>query len=373
MARLLTSLPKADGFRLPGEFEPKAGCWLGWPERPDVWRNGGKPAQRVWVEIASAIAESEPVTVCASAAQFANARRLLPPSVRVVEMTCNDSWFRDSGPAFVVNDATGEVRGVDLEFNAYGGLDGGLYFPWDQDDLIARKVLEIEGLDRYRAPFIAEMGGIQSDGQGTLLTTEQCLLNRNRNGHLGKQAVTRHLEDYLGAERVIWLPRGCKFDETDGHIDDLACFVRPGEVLLQWTDDRDDPQWEICQEAYDVLKGTRDARGRELTVHKMPQPRALEWTAEEAAGLDQVDGTHLRQAGTRICASYINYYAGNSVIVVPLFGDPSDRVAQATLAELFPRHRIVGIESSREILLGGGNVACITMPQYAAPTPPTGG
>ncbi|NWO55042.1 agmatine deiminase [Chromohalobacter israelensis] len=373
MARLLTSLPKADGFRLPGEFEPKAGCWLGWPERPDVWRNGGKPAQRVWVEIASAIAESEPVTVCASAAQFANARRLLPPSVRVVEMTCNDSWFRDSGPAFVVNDATGEVRGVDLEFNAYGGLDGGLYFPWDQDDLIARKVLEIEGLDRYRAPFIAEMGGIQSDGQGTLLTTEQCLLNRNRNGHLGKQAVTRHLEDYLGAERVIWLPRGCKFDETDGHIDDLACFVRPGEVLLQWTDDRDDPHWEICQEAYDVLKGTRDARGRELTVHKMPQPRALEWTAEEAAGLDQVDGTHLRQAGTRICASYINYYAGNSVIVVPLFGDPSDRVAQATLAELFPRHRIVGIESSREILLGGGNVACITMPQYAAPTPPTGG
>ena len=144
--------PKADGFRLPGEFERKTRCWLGWPERPDVWRNGGKPAQKVWVDIVTAIASSEPVTVCASAAQYANARRLLPAHVRVVEMTCNDTWFRDSGACFVVNDGTGEVRGVDFEFNAYGGLDGGLYYPWDKDDQIAQKMLEIEGLDRYRAP-----------------------------------------------------------------------------------------------------------------------------------------------------------------------------------------------------------------------------
>ena len=366
MARTLTSLPKADGFRLPGEFETKSRCWLGWPERPDVWRNGGKPAQKVWVEIVAAIASSEPVTVCASAAQYANARRLLPAHVRVVEMTCNDTWFRDSGPAFLVHDETAEVRCVDFEFNAYGGLDGGLYYPWDKDDQIAQKILEIEGFDRYRAPFIAEMGGIQSDGQRTLLTTEQCLLNRNRNAHMGKDEMTRRLSDYLGAEQVIWLPRGCKFDETDGHIDDLACFVRPGVVVMQWTDDRNDPQWEIYQEAYDILRRTRDAQGRELQIHKLPQPRVLEWTAEEAEGLDQDESTHTRQAGTQICASYINYYAGNSAIVVPLFNDPCDRVAQATLAELFPKHRIIGIENSREILLGGGNVACITMPQYAA-------
>ena len=138
-------------------------------------------------------------------------------------------------------------------------------------------------------------------------------------------------------------------------------------VVQQWTDDRSDPQWEIYQEAYDILRSTRDAQGRELEVHKLPQPRVLEWTAEEAEGLDQDDATHTRQAGTQICASYINYYAGNSAIVVPLFNDPCDRVAQATLAELFPQHRILGIDNSREILLGGGNVACITMPQYAAP------
>jgi agmatine deiminase len=165
MARLLDSTPKHDGFRLPGEFEAKSGCWLGWPERTDVWRNGAKPAQKVWVQIVTAISQSEPVTVCASAAQFATARRQLPPQVRVVEMTCNDTWFRDSGPCFVVNDQSGEVRGVDFEFNAYGGLDGGLYYPWDKDDQIASKILEIERFDRYRAPLIAELGGIQSDGR----------------------------------------------------------------------------------------------------------------------------------------------------------------------------------------------------------------
>ena len=257
---------------------------------------------------------------------------------------------------------------MDFEFNAYGGLDGGLYYPWDKDDQIAQKILEIEKLDRYRAPFIAEMGGIQTDGQRTLLTTEQCLLNRNRNAHLGKDEMTRRLSDYLGAEQVIWLPRGCKFDETDGHIDDLACFVRPGVVVMQWTDDRDDPQWEIYQEAYDILRSTRDARGRALEVHKLPQPRVLTWTAEEAAGLDQVDGTHLREEGTRICASYINYYAGNSAIVLPLFGDAHDQAAGAVLAELFPRHRIVGIENSREILLG----AATSPASPCRNTPPAG-
>ena len=365
MSRTHTTLPRQDGFRLPGEFEPKAGCWLGWPERPDVWRHGGKPAQKVWVEIATAIAETDPVTVCVSAAQYENARAMLPPHVRVLEMTVNDAWFRDTGPAWLLNDTTGEVRGVDFHFNAYGGLNGGIYFPWDRDDQIARKILEAERTDRYRCPLIAEMGGIQSDGQGTLLTTEQCLLNPNRNAHLGKAEVERLLLDYLGAQQVIWLPRGCKFDETDGHIDDLACFVRPGEVVMQWSDDPSDPQYEIYQEAWQILSTTRDAQGRALKIHKMLAPAPLVWTQQEADGLDHGDAAMTRVAGTTICASYINYYVGNGVVVVPAFGDPNDQPAQALLADLFPRHRVIGIPNSREILLGGGNVACITSPQYA--------
>ncbi len=351
---------------MPGEFEPKKGCWLGWPERPDVWRNGAKPAQKVWVEVCRIIARSEPVTVCASAAQYENARSMLPPGVRVVEMSTNDSWLRDSGCAFLVNDQ-GDVRGTDWTFNAYGGLDGGLYFPWDADDKIAQKMLEIENLDRYRAPLIAEMGGIQCDGQGTVLTTEQCLLNPNRNAHLGKAEVERLLCEYMGAEKVIWLPRGCKFDETDGHIDDLACWVAPGELLLQWTDDETDPQYEIYQEAYAILKNSTDAKGRMINIHKLPQPKALVWSDEEAEGLDQIAGTHVREAGTRICASYINYYVGNKVLLVPSYDDPMDEPAQQILRELFPEHEVVGLKNAREILLGGGNVACITQPQYAGP------
>jgi len=364
MSRTLSSTPREDGFRAPGEFEPKAGCWLIWPERPDTWRLGAKPAQKLFARVASAIAQSEPVTVIASRRQWQNARTVLPDAVRIVEMSTNDAWLRDSGPNFVVNDR-GDVRGVDWTFNAYGGFDGGLYQPWDRDDLVARKVLEIERMDRYRSSIIAEGGGLQCDGEGTLITTEQCLLNKNRNGHLGKPEVERQLCDYLGLDTIIWLPRGFVFDETDGHIDDICCFVRPGVVALSWTDDRDDPQYEIVREAEDILLSTRDARGRRLQVHRIPHPLPIEMTAEESDGIDHVEQTWSRPAGNRIAASYINYYPGNSVVVVPEFGVDLDRAAKAALAELFPNHEIIGIPNSREILLGGGNVACITLPVYA--------
>jgi agmatine deiminase len=366
MAKTLKTTPRKDGFRMPGEFEEKAGCWLGWPERPDVWRNGGKPVQKVWVNLCTAISQSERVTVGASTGQYGNARRVLPPEVRVVEMNTDDAWFRDTGCAFVVNDK-GEVRGVDWIFNAWGGLEGGLYFPWDKDDQVAQKMLEIENLHRYRAPLVAEMGGIQCDGEGTLLTTEQFVLNSNRNPDLSKADVEKIFYDYMSTEKVIWLPRGCKFDETDGHIDDLACWVAPGELLMQWTDDRDDPQYEIYQEAYAILSNTTDAKDRELKIHKIQQPTPISLTAEEAAGLDHREGTWDREEGLKICASYINYYVGNSVVVVPEFGDPMDQPAQETLRGLFPNHSIIGVENAREILLGGGNIACVTQPQYAGP------
>ncbi|QPC93665.1 agmatine deiminase [Mesorhizobium sp. INR15] len=367
MPRTLQTTPRQDGFRAPGEFEPKAGCWLIWPERPDTWRLGAKPAQKLFAAVAAAIAQSEPVTIIASQKQWQNARARLPEHVRVVEMSTNDSWLRDCGPNFVVNDH-GDVRGVDWTFNAYGGFDGGLYHPWDLDDALARKILETEHMDRYRSPLIAEGGGLQCDGQGTLITTEQCLLNRNRNAHLGKPEVERQLQAYLGVEKIIWLPRGMAFDETDGHVDDLCCFVRPGVVALSWTDDHDDPQYEIVREAEDILRAATDARGRLLEIHRLYHPLPSEMTAKESESIDLVDSTWARPAGNRVAASYINYYPGNSVVVVPEFGCDLDRGAKATLAGLFPDHRIIGIENSREILLGGGNVACITLPVYAGRT-----
>jgi agmatine deiminase len=337
---------------MPAEFERHTGCWMLWPERPDNWREGAKPAQAAFAAIAAAIAGGEPVTVGVSAGQFQNARARLPPQVRVVEMSSNDAWIRDSGPTFVV-DTKGRRRGVDWTFNAWGGLAGGLYFPWDRDDEVAQKVLEIEGADRYRTPFVLEGGAVHVDGQGTCLTTEECLLNPNRNGNLTRAEIEGTLRRYL--------------DETGGHIDELACFTSPGHVALTWTEDRKDPQYEISRDAHQRLRHAHDARGRRLTIHKIHQPGPLYMTAEEAAGIDLRAGTHPRRAGDRLPASYINFYVTNKSVVMPLYDKRWDAAAMRTLRRLFPSREVLGI-ATREVLLGGGNIHCITqqVPRPAA-------
>ena len=183
MSRTLTTTPTQDGFRMPAEWSNHAGTWMIWPERPDNWRNGAKPAQIAFAQVATAIAAYEPVTMCVSPAQYLNARHALPVGVRLVEMTSNDSWIRDCGPSFVTN-PNHEVRGVDWRFNAWGGLQDGLYSPWDQDDLVGEKVLEMERALRYAPPIVLEGGSIEVDGEGTLMVTMQCLLNKNRNPDL---------------------------------------------------------------------------------------------------------------------------------------------------------------------------------------------
>jgi agmatine deiminase len=335
-----------------------------WPERPDNWRDAARPAQHAFANVATAISQFEPVTVGVSASLYQVARAMLPERVRVVEMAHNDSWMRDVGPTFVV-DVTGEVRGVDWAFNAWGGLNGGLYFPWDQDDLVARKVLEIEGRARYRAPLINEGGAIHIDGEGTALVTEECLLNANRNPTLSRDDIEGHLRAYLGVSQIIWLGRGVVNDETDGHIDELACFVRPGEVCLTWTDNRRDPQYEVSTDAMERLREARDARGRRLKIHKLPMPGPLTTSAQEAAGIVACEGTRPRPAGERLAASYVNFYIANGGIVMPLLDKRTDRIAAAKLKRLFPGRRVVGVQT-REVLLGGGNIHCITQ-QVPAP------
>ena len=343
---------------MPAEYGRHAGCWMLWPERPDNWRDGAKPAQAAFAAVAAAIAQGEPVTVGASAAQFQNARARLPPAVRVVEMSSNDAWIRDSGPTFVI-DERGRRRGVDWTFNAWGGLGGGLYFPWDRDDEVARKVLEIEGDDAYRTSFVLEGGAIHVDGQGTCLTTEQCLLNPNRNGGMPREEIESMLHRYLGVSKVLWLGQGVHLDETGGHIDELACFTAPGHVVLTWTEDRRDPQYEISADALARLKRARDARGRPLTIHKIHQPGPLTMTAAEAAGVDSREGSIARRAGDRLPASYVNFYVANRCVVMPLFDKRWDAAAARTLKRLFPTRKVIGVPT-REVLLGGGNIHCIT-------------
>jgi agmatine deiminase len=358
MTASLARTPAADGFRMPGEFEPHAGCWLLWPERPDNWREAARPAQLALAEVAAAIARFEPVTVGVSSAHYLSARALLSERVRVVEMSHDDCWMRDVGPTCVVN-GRGAVRGVDWHFNAWGGLNGGLYFPWDQDDLVARKVLEIEGLERYRAAMINEGGAMHVDGEGTVLVTEECLLNANRNPELNRAEVERQLREYLGVRSVIWLGKGVVNDETDGHIDELACFVRPGHVCLTWTDRRRDPQYAISRDAWERLNDARDARGRRLKITRLTMPGPLYMSAREARGIISREGTKPRMAGERLAGSYVNFYIANGGVVMPLMDARTDALAARHLKALFPGRRVVGVPA-REILLGGGNIHCIT-------------
>lgn len=359
MSRIFKSSPLNDGFRMPGEFERHFGTWMLWPERSDIWRLGGKPAQKLFSVIANTLSRYEPVTVGVSYREYLHARSLLSADIRVVEMSFNDAWIRDCGPICVVNDVTKIIRGTDWEFNAWGGLNGGHYFPWDKDNLIARKVAEIERLDLYRTSIILEGGSIHVDGQGTLITTEECLLNPNRNSMLTKTEIEVALKSFLGVEKIIWLKMGVYLDETSGHVDNLCCFVKPSVIALTWTDDQKDPQYEISHNAYEILKNSTDAKGRSFTVEKIRQPNPTFITKEESADLDQIEGSYLRLAGDRLAASYINYYVCNGGVIVPMFNDPQDLPALEKIQLLYPTRKVIGLPT-REILLGGGNIHCVT-------------
>ena len=360
MTRLIDSTPREDGFRMPGEFEPHAGTWLLWPQRPDVWRLGGKPAQRAFVALATAIARFEPVTVGVNHDQFDNARSRLPDDVRVLEISSDDAWLRDSGPSFVVNER-GDVRLVDWHFNSHGR-----FLPtWEKDDRVARKIAEIEGVDRYRAPLVLEGGSIHVDGEGTVLTTEECLLNPNRNPGMSREAIEQHLCDYLGATTVIWLGRGLDPDVTSGHVDDVAAFVRPGVVMLAWSEDPAVWRHDVLAENLERLERARDARGRRLEVHKIPLPEEVIVSEEEAAGIDPIDGAPTLPAGFAQASTYVNCCICNGGVIMPTFADPKDEEGREALQSLFPAREVVPLPS-HEIILAGGNVHCVTQQQPLA-------
>ncbi|MEX0333026.1 agmatine deiminase [Vibrio tubiashii] len=353
----LSTTPAQDGFYFPAEFQPVSEVWLAWPERADNWREGALPAQKTFALIANAISEVTKVCVAVSSKQFDHARELLHSDVRLVEIPFNDAWMRDIGPTVVVNDK-GDKRGISWRFNAWGGDYNGLYQNWQQDDLVASSVCDIIGIDHYRAPFVLEGGAIHTDGQGTLYTTEECLLSPGRNPQLSQSQIEVELKQYLNIEKVIWLPNGLFNDETDGHIDNLLHVIAPGKVVLSWTDDPSDPQYALSRQAEGVLKGQKDAQGREIEVIRLPLPGPLHYSVSEAKGIDTSDGMN-RLAGERLSASYANFLIVNGYVFLPLLDDRTDAQAIEILQAAMPEHQIIGIPS-REVLLGGGNIHCIT-------------
>ena len=345
-----------------------------WPERPDNWRQGAKPAQKAFTEVAIAIAKHTPVTMLVNNSQYANCRARLPEHIRVVEMSSDDSWCRDCGPTFVINDK-GEIRGVDWIFNAWGGLVDGLYFPWANDDAMAQKICDLQGIDSYRTDadscpagrdFILEGGSIHVDGEGTLITTEMCLLNPDagRNvPNLDKEQIEMMLKEYLNLEKIIWIKDGIDPFETNGHVDDVACFSAPGEVCCMWTDDPEHKFYKECQEAYKTLSEATDAKGRKLKVHKVIMPsKSVYMTEEEASTIDLVEGSLPRTPEDAFEPSYLNFLPINGAVLVPQFGDPTDAQALVDIQAAYPDREVIGIYT-KEIIFGGGNIHCITQQQ----------
>lgn len=352
--------PKARGFRMPAEYEPHHGTLMIWPTRPGSWPYGGAAAKAAFTQIMQVLAQSEAVYLLVDQAHRAEAEAALGEAVIYLDIPTNDAWARDTGPTILVN-GNAEHLAIDWAFNAWGGDFDGLYQDYEDDDQVASRFAAQLKLPVHDAhPFVLEGGAIHSDGEGTVMVTEACLLSPGRNPNLTKEQIEQHLLDYLGADKVIWLPHGIYQDETNEHVDNVAAFIGPAEVVLAWTDDDADPQYAMSKANLDYLASVTDAKGRPFTVHKLPIPKVTQVvTAADLPGYVYEVGEEERSEGERLAASYVNFYISNGHVLVPQFDDPHDALALNILQACFPDREVVGIPA-RDILLGGGNIHCIT-------------
>lgn len=356
------SNPRSDGYEMPFEGDKHSGTLILLPFRKDTWRSNAKPAQENFKEVIMAIAKHEPVfvgidpTIYEKVIKDYEGKKNIYP----IKIAYNDSWARDTGPIFVKNGD--KMRIVDFRFNAWGGEVDGLYSNYKNDDLLCGKLAKMWGVERYYLDdFILEGGSIHVDGEKTCMVTKACLLSKGRNPRLSQLEIEETLKTYLGVNKVIWLDNGIYEDETNEHVDNIACFIKPGVVALAWTDDKNDPQYAFSNKAYKTLKASTDAMGRKIEVVKIKLPKPLYMSDEEAKSIKvgRYDAK-ARLGGSRLAASYINFYQGSDFVILPGFGVPEDKLAKAKLQQLYPNKEIIQI-NTKEILLGGGNIHCITM------------
>lgn len=282
-------------------------------------------------------------------------------AVQVLEITGDDCWLRDTGPVFVRSKKNNCLYGIDFAFNAWGGPIDGCYSNWEHDSLVASKLLELLRIPRIESSLVLEGGSVTFDGCGTIIATEECLLNSNRNPLLSRKEIEEQLRYFLGAKKIIWLPFGVYGDvDTNGHVDNLCLFVGPSKVILHWTDDIDDPQYSRSKAALDILESEVDAEGHKFQVHKLHKPSPMFRTKEDIEGLySNPNCCVARKIGEVLPASYVNLYIANRAVIVPSFEDKFDVENRQVLERIFPEREIVMIPA-REILLGGGGIHCIT-------------
>ena len=326
-------------LRRPGEFEPHAKTWMAWPHRQDLYGDRLPAMQRAYADVAHAIAGFEPVSMVAHPDHTKSARAQLKDNIEIVALPIDDCWIRDSGPTFLKRE-DGGLSGVSWRFNAWGRK----HEPYDADDALAGRVLAYEEAEIVRSFLHCEGGSLACDGDGTLIVTETSLLHPNRNPGLSKAWVEQELLRMLDLEKVVWLPGDPLDLETDGHVDGMCCFVRPGVVMFEYNPDPNDLHGRILADNLAALKSQTDARGRSFEVIPIPEAYDVEATSEIFA------------------RSYINFALANGGVVMPTFGRPSSDEARAAVAHAFPDRRIVTV-NVEAVAPGGGAIHCITQEQ----------
>ena len=327
--------PRADGFRMPAEWEPHQCCFLAWPCRADLWGELYGQAKGDYAAIARAIAAFEPVVMICRPGDAREVRDYCGAGVRPEEIDIDDSWTRDSGPVFVTDDRGG-LAAVDFGFNSWGGK----YLPYDRDAALGQALARVLGVRCYRPPFVLEGGAFYSDGQGTVLTTDGPLLDPARNPAATRELFEQIAWDYLAADAVVWLTAFPDRD-TDGHVDGIAQYARPGAVLLLVPEDPAHENYDYAVENLSRLAGVADARGRELEVLRFAV------TATAAAG------------GQNVEIPYLNCYLANGAVIAPVAGAGCDEAALGRLREVFPGREVIGVPGA-VLSYGGGGPHCIT-------------
>ena len=328
-------------FRMPAEFGRHERTVLCWPARESLYGNLMPQAQDAHARVARAIAEYEPVSMIVHPGPSVElAAEMCGGRVEIVELPIDDSWFRDSGPIYVIDvDAEGERVATDWTFNGWGTKCS----PWDQDDLVARRWAERSGDPTRRIHMVLEGGSLTVDGEGTLITTIQCLMHPNRNPDLTKLDIEEILGDELGVSTVIWLPYGlADDDDTDGHVDNVAVYARPGVVVLQGCDEPEERDWLRLNVNARWARGSTDAAGRLLEVVQIPVLPFVEI------------------GGERRPVPYANFYVGNGFVLVPTANHPADADMLAIISEQYPGREVVGLDVGPILAFGGGGIHCIT-------------
>jgi agmatine deiminase len=342
MKAMTRPAPAEQGFRMPPEWAPHQATWISWPHNPETWPGLLAQAEASMAAAVQALAGGEAVRInVLHEAHQAHVRRLLgpiadSPAVVFHHFPTNDAWCRDHGAIFV-RDEAGRLAAVDCGFNAWGGK----YPPWDLDDAIPARMAEALGLPRYEGGLILEGGSIEVNGAGTLLTTEQCLLNDNRNPSLSRTDIEQRLRLLFGVHQVLWLGDGIVGDDTDGHVDDISRFVAADTVVTVVEPDPADANHAPLAENLARLRAMRLHDGRGLRIVELPMPAPVEFD------------------GVRLPASYGNFYIGNEVVLLPVFDQPADARARRILEGCLPGRRVVPIRAN-ELVVGLGAFHCLT-------------